>query len=76
MIETTTIVALVVGLTQIFKKGFKIPTRFAPLLSLAFALTLAIVFGTDPMVERIFAGIMVGLSASGFYSGTKKLIQG
>jgi len=75
MIETTAVVTLVVGLTEVFKKGFKMPSRLAPLLSLVFALVLTISFGTSDLADKVFTGIMIGLSASGLYSGTKKTLN-
>lgn len=67
--EGVGLMAIVMGLTGVLKL-LKIPSRFLPLC----ALVLAIV-GQGLMAgfssTSIFTGIVVGLSASGLYSGSK-----
>lgn len=66
------LVAITIGLVQIFK-NFVEDSRWHPVASLVFGLGLsALVFRPD-MTEIIFNGIIIGLTASGLYSGTKAL---
>lgn len=70
--DIAVLVALVIGLTQVFK-GF-LPDKFVPLLSLVLGVSLSlVVFGLG--VGGILTGVMVGLSASGLYDH-KTLITG
>lgn len=53
-----------------------IPSKFAPLLSIALGVVLAAVLLSDvEMVARIGTGLVLGLSASGLYSYTKPTLQ-
>lgn len=77
MLELSIIIALTVGLTETVKRAFKVPSRFAPLVSLVFGISLA--FLNNPGVsvsDIILAGVIVGLTASGLYSGGKATIKG
>jgi len=58
-------VPVVVALVQI-AKGLGLTTRYAPLLSLVLGVGILLALG-----EPWLAGIIVGLSASGLYSGGK-----
>ena len=66
--ETTTI-AVVLGLVQVAKYA-GLPNRLAPLLSVALGL-MATLFISD---LTILEGIIVGLSASGLFSGGKAVL--
>jgi len=69
--ETTILIAVVVGLTEVIKRATNLSSRFAPLVSLVLAIGLAFLGATGPISNIIFTGIIVGLSASGLYSGAK-----
>ena len=69
--ETTILIAIVVGLTEVIKRSAGINTRYIPLVSLALAIGLAFLGAEAPVSNIIFTGIIVGLSASGLYSGGK-----
>lgn len=75
MLETATAIMLVVGITEAIKRATKLPTRYAPLLSLIVG-TGIVFLGDMPLKETIVTGIVVGLSASGLYGGVKKTIKG
>jgi hypothetical protein len=72
--EITIAIALTVGLTEVLKRSFNIKARYAPALSLIIGVGI-IFLGDSPVSESIIAGIIVGLSASGLYSGTKATLQ-
>lgn len=68
----TIAVALTAGIVEAIKRAFKMNKRFVPLLSLAIGLVLALIFGEGFTIQEIVVtGIMIGLSASGLYSGVK-----
>jgi len=75
MIIMSAVVGVIVGLSQILKK-FGINPKFIPIFDLIFGI-IACVFllNTEPVL-RVFNGLIVGLSASGLYSGTKNVKQG
>lgn len=65
-------VGVCAGITELFK-NFGLPSRFAPLLSLV--LGVAVVFLSAGKISALLVvpGIIVGLTASGLYSGAKTL---
>lgn len=61
-------VAMVVALTQVIKMtGF--PSRFLPLLTVVLGSLLAAYLKLDPM-----NGLIIGLTATGLYSGVKNTL--
>lgn len=72
------LVPVVIGLTQIVK-SFNIPNTIAPIFSMIFGYALVLVVGnsylTVDFISAILPGILVGLSASGLYSGVKKYTE-
>jgi len=69
------LVGLIVGLVEVLKRtGF--PKRFLPLSSLIFGVAAGVfyVHPTDLKVG-VIVGLMMGLSASGLYSGTKNTFE-
>ena len=75
MIETTILIASVVGITEVLKRALGLNRRFIPLLSLALALLLVFIFGKGlDTAALIQTGIIAGLTASGLWSSSKALI--
>jgi len=74
MLETTAIMAIVIGVTEVLKKTFNINTRFVPIISLALALFYVLLVSELPLAESVFIGLITGLSASGLYDVGKKTI--
>jgi len=69
------VVAITIGLVEVVKK-LGIPTRWCALISIAIGIVLAYIGGGfifNP--EMIIGGIVIGLTASGFYSGAKATIK-
>ena len=58
------------GLTELAKIT-GLPSRFAPLLSVIFAVAITLMLVDDITREAIVYGILSGLAASGLYSGVK-----
>ena len=71
MLETTTIVAIIIGLTEVIKRTFGITKRYQPIIALALGLAYVIGLSDLGIQEAIFTGIMAGLSASGLYAASK-----
>lgn len=68
------LVPIVIALVQILR-GVGLPTQFAPVAALVIGVTGAIAL-TTPSVVAAIQGILVGLSASGLYSGSKTTFKG
>lgn len=70
-----TAIPIIVALVQLFKP-LNISEKFYPFISLALGIIIAFLIPEpwDPKFS-IIKGILFGLSASGLYSGTKKVIE-
>jgi hypothetical protein len=69
-------VALVMGIVEAFK-NFGLPSKYAPLVSLALGIGFSFASaasGTTP-VQAVMEGLVIGLAASGFYSGAKAVAK-
>jgi hypothetical protein len=64
------LVPLVVALTQLLKTSFKVEARYAAVLALVLGVAGALALG-GLSVEAVLQGLVVGLTASGAYSGVK-----
>lgn len=67
---TVAIIPIVTGLVSVLKTSLKIDSRFAPVASILFAAALVTVTGGTWQVV-VIQGVIIGLAASGLYSGTK-----
>lgn len=69
------IIALVIGLVEIATR-MGMPKRFAPALALVLGVAGGIVyiFPQEPKMG-VLIGLVMGLSASGLYSGTKTTLK-
>lgn len=66
------IVPAIIGLVQVFKQA-GLPTRFAPVLAVAFGILAGLAqsaAGRLPWIGAVVIGIALGLSAVGLYSAT------
>lgn len=68
-------IALVTGLVEVIKRAFNLKTRYAPLVSVLFGLLVSFLFVQANISDTIIAGIVIGLSACGLYSGTKTSLK-
>ena len=73
MIETTVVIAVIVGVVEAIKK-LGMSSKFAPALSLALGV-VAIAALDGFTAINVFAGLIAGLSAAGLYSGGKTILK-
>ena len=76
ILDTLTLGAIVIGLTEALKRGFGIPHKWIPLLAVALAICIggsAAFWGLTGM--DFFDAIVVGLMSVGLYSGVKNTIK-
>jgi hypothetical protein len=65
------VIPIIIGIVEVVKRA-GLPNKFSPLVSLAIGLFFGFVF-LDTFKESLIIGLMVGLSATGLYSGSKNL---
>lgn len=69
------IISMIVGITQVIKTA-GVPKRFAPLVSLVVGIVLCIVYESNVDIKKsIVDGIIAGLTASGLFSGYKRVTK-
>lgn len=69
------LIGLIVGLVEVLKRA-GLPKRFLPLSSLIFGVAAGIFYiNPEDLRAGIIVGLMMGLSASGLYSGTKNTFE-
>lgn len=69
------LIPLIIGLVELIK-WFGLPKKLLPLASLVFGITAGIVYvNPEDIKAGILVGLMMGLSASGLYSGTKHAFE-
>jgi hypothetical protein len=65
------IIPVIVFVEEVFKK-IGLPSKYIPVINVALGLFTGIVFNLDDIVKGITIGIVLGLSAGGFYDLIKK----
>ena len=65
------VIPIIIGLIEVIKK-VGLPNKYAPLVSVALGLFFGFVY-LDTYKEGLIVGLMVGLSATGLYSGSKNI---
>ena len=70
------LVPILVGILQVVKKTELVDMKFIPVVSIVVGLLLGIFFSGYQLKEGIIAGLIIGLSAVGLFSGTKNVIEG
>ncbi|MBO0994626.1 hypothetical protein [Bacillus sp. SD088] len=69
------IIPLIIGLVEAFKIA-GVSKRFLPLIAIGIGNVIGIVYVTElDLKQGILVGTILGLSASGLYSGTKNTIE-
>lgn len=68
------LVPVTIGLVEVVKVT-GLPDRFAPISSILIGVALGILV-LPTLIDAILGGVIVGLSASGLYSGTRALVRG
>ena len=74
--QTVALIPVVVGVVAAIRAATPIADRYAPLVSLVVGVAGAFIFPAVSVGLTVLAGVVVGLSASGLYSGGKTLVQG
>jgi len=75
MIVDGVMVAVVMAFAEALKRmGF--PSKFIPAVNIIAGILASFVWDRSDWVTAVFTGVVVGLTASGAYSGTKNIIQG
>ena len=73
---TLVLVPILIGILQVIKKADLFDAKFIPIASLVIGLLLGIVFSGFDIKNGIIAGLFIGLSAVGLYSGTTNILEG
>lgn len=69
------LIPLIMGLVELIK-WFGFPKKLLPLASLTFGIVASIIYvNPNDLKGGILVGLMMGLSASGLYSGTKHTFE-
>ena len=67
------IIPIILGIVEVLKRS-GLPIKYSPLASLLLGFFFGVVF-IDSFKEGMIVGMMVGLSATGLYSGSKNLMK-
>ena len=73
-IYNVAVIPLIIGIVELFKRG-GLPAKYAPFVSVFFGLLFGIFYIASNVKEGIIVGLMIGLSATGLYSGTKNVMN-
>lgn len=73
---TLVLVPILIGVLNVVKKAELFNSKFIPVLSLVLGILLGIVFTGFNVKDGTIAGLFIGLSAVGLYSGTTNVIEG
>lgn len=72
MIDFGILIALIISLMEVVK-GFSLPKRFLPLISLMMGVLGALLILDYDIVTNVIYGLMMGLAASGLFDQSKIL---
>lgn len=70
------LIPVTVGIVEAVKRTNVLQDKFAALVSIAVGVGISFVFPAATVGLTLLAGVVIGLSASGLYAGTKSTIQG
>lgn len=73
---TLVLVPILIGILQVIKKAELFNSKFIPIVSLILGVILGIIFTGFNLKDGIIAGLFIGLSSVGLYSGTTNVIEG
>nr|WP_068672334.1 hypothetical protein [Oceanobacillus sp. Castelsardo] len=68
------IIPLILGVVELFKRS-GVPIKYSPFIALVVGLLFGIFYIDAEVKQRIIIGLMLGLSATGLYSGSKNISQ-
>lgn len=69
------IIPLILAVVEFFKRC-GVPMKYSPIIAVVFGMLVGIFYIDAEFKERIIVGLMLGLSATGLYSGTKNIVKG
>ena len=67
------IIPIIIGIVEVFKRA-GLPNKYSPVVSLLLGVIFGILY-VQPLLNGIIVGLMVGLSATGLYSGSKNIFK-
>lgn len=68
------VVPVITGLVQLFKMaGLK--TKYSPFLAVLLGILFGVFYFSSSIKEGVLVGLVLGLSASGLYSGSKNMME-
>jgi len=68
------VVPLIIGLVQLAKRaGLK--AKYSPFVAVLLGVIFGVFYFSDSIKEGILIGLVIGLSASGLYSGSKNVVE-
>lgn len=74
-VHNVLLIPLIMGLVEAFKRA-GVSKRFLPLLSIVIGIGIGVVYLTEfDLKQGVLVGTILGLSASGLYSGTKNTME-
>ncbi|MSU01918.1 phage holin family protein [Tissierella pigra] len=73
---TLILIPILIGVLEVIKKSDLFNPKFIPIASLVLGILLGIIFTGFNVKDGIIAGLFIGLSAVGLYSGTTNAIEG
>lgn len=68
------IIPLILGVVELFKRG-GLPVKYSPFVAVGVGLLFGLLYLDTEIKQRIIIGLMLGLSATGLYSGSKNITQ-
>lgn len=71
MVEVGLIIAVIVALNEVIKRSLGISSKYLPITSLTLGLVAGFLYLDGELKERLFYGLIIGLSASGLFDQTK-----
>ena len=76
MVELGIMLAIVVGLSEVVKRMSVIPPKCIPILDLILGISASFIWTQGSgWRDVLLQGVIVGLMASGLYSGAKNVLQ-
>ncbi|SCG82726.1 hypothetical protein DW1_1153 [Proteiniborus sp. DW1] len=73
---TLVLVPILIGILEVIKRTELFNKKFIPVASLVLGILFGIAFTGLNVKDGIIAGLFIGLSAVGLYSGTTNVIEG
>lgn len=74
----TIMIGAIIGISEIFKKS-GVSSKFIPIINLILGIVLCSLYSSHLLGDiylDVFQGIIIGLTASGLYSGAKNVSEG